>query len=112
MSPEIVDLNTTTTEYSFPSDIWSFGVILYCILSRKQKEVNFRSESKKLLIKKNIESLDYNHGSEYVEMIEACLNILLLEKSSINLKLMDFGLSKKLDSTFAKTYCGTLNYSN
>jgi serine/threonine-protein kinase OSR1/STK39 len=74
MSPEIVELNTSTTEYSFPSDIWSFGVILYCILSRKQKEVNFRSDAKKFLIKKNIESLEYRHSAKFIELIELCLD--------------------------------------
>jgi serine/threonine protein kinase len=73
MAPEIVDLNWNSTEYTYSGDIWSIGVIFYCLFSSNMKEINLRSDSNKALIKKSISKLKFQFEEEYIKLIEACL---------------------------------------
>jgi serine/threonine protein kinase len=74
MAPEIVDLNWISTEYTYSGDIWSIGVILFCLFCSNAKEINLRSESNKLLIKKFISKFEYQFEGEYIKLIESCLD--------------------------------------
>jgi serine/threonine protein kinase len=73
MSPEIVE----ASEYSYSSDIWSIGVVFYCLFSMNHKEINFRLnfDKKKIYIQKNIELMNYQFGKEYVDLIVRCLDV-------------------------------------
>eukprot|EP01080_Neovahlkampfia_damariscottae_P002046 gene2046-1552_t len=71
MSPELVE----GKEYSYPSDIWAIGVILYCIFARSQKTVNFRSKVQRNLVSKNLEKQQYQFKKEIISLIENCLEL-------------------------------------
>ena len=71
MSPELVD----GLEYSYPSDIWSIGVILYCMFAKSQKTVNFRSKMQNHFISKVLDKQKYQFKKEIIELIEKCLEI-------------------------------------
>jgi serine/threonine protein kinase len=72
MSPEIVE----SSEYSYSSDIWSIGVIFYCLFTMNHKDINFRLnfDKKKISIQKNIEMMNYQFGKEYEALIVECLD--------------------------------------
>jgi serine/threonine protein kinase len=74
MAPEIVDLNWETTEYTYSGDIWSIGVIFFCLFTSTVKEINLRSEKNRALIKKDISTFKYQFEQDYIQIIQNCLD--------------------------------------
>jgi serine/threonine protein kinase len=69
MSPEMF-----SGEYSFPSDIWSIGVILFCIFSRyKKKNCDFKNKFNFNFLKSLVGGSDLKYADDYISLIEKCL---------------------------------------
>jgi serine/threonine protein kinase len=93
MSPEMFN-----GEYSFPSDIWSIGVILFCIFSRyKKKNCDFKNKFNLNFINSLVGGSDLKYADYYISLIEKCLKDDPIERITANELLIEL---KNIESLF------------
>eukprot|EP01080_Neovahlkampfia_damariscottae_P001470 gene1470-12088_t len=69
MSPEIF----SGEKYSFASDIYSLGAILFCIFSRYKKNVDFKIDSNYKVLEETLNETTLKFKDHYISIIKKCI---------------------------------------
>jgi serine/threonine protein kinase len=75
MAPELFE----KSEYDYSIDVWSFGIVFFLLLTKYQNEENsknfydFKIEENRNLISKMLNSTKFKFKSEYIRIIEQCI---------------------------------------